>query len=222
MLRLLSFLGIKWTWLALGLLFLGFGAAAYVTARPTSPVEIDATESSYVEVTYNGQYAHNELMLEGNSATYTLDRTSFHPTLPDQVWKQGKIQIWVDQNSLAVIAITLYDENDQNPIKYTTPHYDNPQSGMTDAQREGIAGAVIGMIAIGVFGAWFVLPRRRAIAPIPVSGSGAGLSSDGKWFWDGVQWRRVSADGRRRWDGAQWQELGSSDFAFGAPSPPAS
>lgn len=221
MLRLLGLLGLKWTYLAVGLLFLGFGVAAYVNARPTSPTEIDGTESSYVEVTYNNQYERNELMLEGNSATYTLDRTSFHPTLPDQVWKHGKIQIWVDQNSTAVIAITLYDENDQNPIKYTTPHYDNPQSGMTDTQREGIAGTVIGTIALGIFGVWSVVSRRRAIVPTALALSGAGLSSDGKWFWDGVQWRNVSADGRLRWDGAQWQELGSSSSALGAPPPPA-
>ena len=85
------------------------------------PVEIDGVERSYVEVTKNGNYDHNELKLVGNTTTYTLNKGAFHPTLPDSVWKNGKMQIWVDQDSTAIIAITLYDEQDQNPIKYTTP-----------------------------------------------------------------------------------------------------
>ena len=121
MLYLLRLLRFKWTYLAVGLVSLGLGLVAYVGARPTHPVEIDGVESSYVEVTKNGNYDHNELKLVGNTTTYTLNKGAFHPTLPDSVWKNGKMQIWVDQDSTAIIAITLYDEQDQNPIKYTTP-----------------------------------------------------------------------------------------------------
>jgi hypothetical protein len=236
LLRLLRF---KWTYLVVGLVSLGLGLVAYVGARPTHPVEIDGVESSYVEVTKNGNYDRNELKLVGNTTTYTLNKGSFHPTLPDSVWKNGKMQIWVDQDSTAIIAITLYDQQDQNPIKYTTTHYDNPSSAITDAQGGGIFFAVVGVILIGIWGLWFALSRRRAIVqpstgppigmptpvsstgvPMPVSSTNVGLSADGKWFWDGGQWRNVSPDGRFRWDGAQWRELGARGPSIGAPPPP--
>jgi uncharacterized membrane protein len=35
------------------------------------------------------------------------------------------------------------------------------------------------------------------------------LSPDGRWFWDGTQWRPAfSPDGRWRWDGRQWVPAG--------------
>ena len=52
-------------------------------------------------------------------------------------------------------------------------------------------------------------------------GSSPGVSPDGKWYWDGQQWRNVSADGRFRWDGTQWVEMGTTYAARGAPPPPA-
>jgi hypothetical protein len=233
LLRLLRF---KWTYLVVGVVLLLLGIVAYAGARPAHPVEIDGVESSYVEVTKNGNYDRNELKLVGNSTTYTLDKNSFHPTLPDSVWKNGKMQIWVDQNSTAIIAITLYDQQDQNPIKYTTSHYDNPSTATTDAQGGGIVFGVLGAILIGIWGLWFALSRRRATVqptagppigmptpvgvPTPVSAPNAGLSADGKWFWDGGQWRNVSPDGRYRWDGGQWRELGATGPAIGAPPPP--
>src|SRR5438309_11413608 len=52
-------------------------------------------------------------------------------------------------------------------------------------------------------------------------GSSPGVSPDGKWYWDGQQWRNVSTDGRFRWDGTQWVEMGTTYAARGAPPPPA-
>jgi nitric oxide reductase large subunit len=37
------------------------------------------------------------------------------------------------------------------------------------------------------------------------------LSNDGKWFWDGQQWRSaISEDGLWRWDGREWKRIGDS------------
>lgn len=223
---------IKETYLGLGLLFVVVAGFTYLTARPGQPVEIDGTESSYVKVTKSGAYDHNELQLAGDSNTYVLDRTTFHPTMPEQVYKQGKIQIWVDQGSTTIIAITLYDENDQNPIKYTTAHYDNPASELSDTQRNSISLGILGLVGIGIYGMWSFVARRRVLAllttrpvasmPMQAPGTSTGLSPDRKWFWDGVQWRNVSSDGRHFWDGAQWQSLTTASLAFGAPPPPSS
>jgi len=232
MFGLLGLLRFKWTYLIAGVIVLGSGLIVYLTAHPSQPVEIDGTEASYVEVTKNNSYERNELTLAGDSNTYTLDKNTFHPTLPDAVYKDGKMQIWVDQGSTEIIAITLYDVNDANPTEYTTTHYDNPQSELSDTQGSGIFAAVLGIALIAVFGIWFVVGRRRAtvqpagaaIAGLPTqfTGGGIGLSPDGKWYWDGSQWRNVSPDGRYRWDGAQWRELGGVGPAVGAPPPPRS
>ena len=227
MLGVLGLLRFKWTYLIAGVLLLGLGLIAYATAHPGQPVEIDGTISDYVEHTSNGAYSDNTLQLTADSTTYTLDKNTFHPNLPDQLYKDGMTQIWIDQGTTTIIAITLYDQNDANPIKYTTPHYDNPQSELSDTQGTGIGAAVIGVALIAIFGAWFVMGRRRgtllatAAVPAPVTGSSVGVSADGKWYWDLAQWRQVSDDGRYRWDGAQWQEMGTVYSAKGAPPPPA-
>jgi hypothetical protein len=227
---LLALLRFKWTYLIVGVIVLGSGLVAYFTAHPTQPVEIDGTESTYVEVTRKDVYSRNELTLVNDSKIYTLNKNSFHPTLPDSVYKDGKMQIWVDRGSTTIIAITLYDADDANPIKYTTTHYDDPESELSDTQGSGIVGAVVGVGLLAVFGIWFVVAQRRsAVQPaahviggvaLPVGGGGIGLSADRKWYWDGVQWRNVSPDGRYRWDGAQWRELGGAGPAVGAPPPP--
>jgi hypothetical protein len=152
--------------------------------------------------------------------------------LPDQVYKHGEIQIWVDQGSTTIIAITLYDQNDENPTKYTTAHYDNPASQLSDTQANAFKLGILGLGLIGIFAVWFAIGQRRTRAlgsgetvtglPISAAESASGLSPDGKWFWDGLQWRNVSADGRHRWDGAQWRELETTSVAEGAPPPPKS
>ena len=234
-----TLLRVKWTYLIAGLIMLGIGIVLYASAHPSKPVEIDGTEASYVEYTKNGSYDHNELKLQGDSNTYTLDKTQFHPTLPDEVYKGGKMQIWIDEGTTTIIAITLYDESDQNPTKYTTDVYDNPATETSNSQGGGIVAGVIGLILVGIFGLWFFLGSRRpaaataipganmglptAVGQAPATpGSSVGVSSDGKWYWDGAQWQKVSDDGQWRWDGTRWVELGTVYAAKGAPPPPAS
>ncbi len=97
----------------------------------------------------------------------------------------------------------------------------------------------IGAIFVAIFGLWFFVGNRRRPAstvmagglpgqlPMQVTaapaatGTSAGISPDGKWYWDGAQWQKVSDDGRWRWDGTRWIELGVVYSAKGAPPPPA-
>ncbi len=238
MIGLAGLLRFKWTYLVVGLILAGIGVFSYFSAHPSKPVEVDGTEASYVEYTQNNTYDHNELQLVGDSNTYTLDKTSFHPALPEKVYKGGMIQIWIDQGTTTIIAITLYDANDQNPTKYTTDVYDSPSTEASNTQGGGLVLGGVGAILIAIFALWFVLGGRRPAAQLPaaasgmpmavavaqraaVPGSSPGVSADGKWYWDGAQWRQVSDDGIYRWDGGKWVEMGTVYSAKGAPPPPA-
>jgi hypothetical protein len=211
----------KWLYLFGGLVLVLIGAGIYAAARPAAPSEIDGTIASYLEYTQGGAYDHNELQLAGDRTSYTVDKTNFHPPLPNEVYKDGAVSIWVDGGSNNVIAITLSDENDQNPVKYTTDQYDNPASERSDGQVAGIVTGIIGALLIGLFALMSALGRDRRPAAVLLSDStSAGMSPDGKWYWDGWFWNQVSEDGNWRWDGTQWLELGTVYAARGAPPPP--
>ncbi len=62
------------------------------------------------------------------------------------------------------------------------------------------------------------LPVQVTATP-GLAGSAIGLSPDGKWFWDGAQWRNVSADGRYWWDGTNWQPVDGVAAGAGALPP---
>jgi hypothetical protein len=228
----------KWAFLIGGVILLGGGGVAYLSAHASQPQEIDGTISSYVEYTQNGAYDRNELQISGDSNTYTLDKNSFHPGLPEEVYKDGKVQIWIDQGSTTIIAITLYDQNDQNPTKYTTDSYDNPASERSNTQTGGIVAGVIGAILIAIFPLTFVIAGARpdatrmaggtaggAVLAVPIAASATamaatvGLSGDGKWYWDGAQWRSASPDRRYWWDGVSWQQVGVPASPSAAPPP---
>lgn len=229
-------LRIKETYLIAGIVLGAIGIYTFASAHPSQAVEIDGVEASYVEFTKNGSYDHNELQLQGDSNTYNLDKNSFHPILPEKVYKDGRMQIWVDQGTTTIIAITLFDANDENPTKYTTDAYDNPTTETSSSQTNGIELGVLGAALIAVYVVWLVVARRRREAllagagSVPVSAPGhaapqmqssAGVSPDGKWYWDGSEWRQVSDDGTHRWDGTEWIEMGTVFKAKGAPPPPA-
>ena len=102
----------------------------------------------------------NELRLAGDAHTYTLDATQFHPALPTQLYENGRTVLWVDQGTAQVVAITLYDQNDANPTKATTPAYDHPTLAMQALQQraEVISGASIALL-LGALG-WAVVLLR--------------------------------------------------------------
>lgn len=229
-------LRVKETYLIAGLVLGAVGVFTFASAHPSHPVEIDGVEASYVEVTKNGSYDHNELQLQGDSNTYSLNKNSFHPTLPEEVFKDGKMQVWIDQGTTTIIAITLFDANDQNPTKYTTDAYDNPTTETSGSQSNGIELGALGAVLIAVYVVWLVIVRRRRAAllagassapaiaagvAVPRAQSSPGVSPDGKWYWDGDEWQHVSDDGTHRWDGKEWIEMGTVYQAKGAPPPPA-
>jgi len=73
------------------------------------------------------------------------------------------MQIWIDEGTTTVIAITLYDESDQNPTKYTTDVYDHPANETSTTQNAGIGIGVVGAILIAIFCLWQMAMGRGAL-----------------------------------------------------------
>src|SRR5207237_8904500 len=153
----------------------GIGLCQVQSRHRSKAVEIDGTASKYIDVTKSGNYDRNDLNLQGDSDTYTLDKNTFHPTLPDEVYKGGKMQIWIDEGTTSIIAIALYDENDKNPTKYTTAVYDNPATETSTSQEPGIFLGVLGALFLVVFGLWFVLGSRRPAGLTVAGGPSMGM-----------------------------------------------
>lgn len=153
--------------LVLGLSCLAFGGVVFASAHDSHPVEIDGTIADYHEITINGAYARNELRLTNDAHTYTIDGHQFHPALPQRFQKDARIQIWVDQGTANVLAITLYDEMGLNPTSYTTSAYDNPTLAFASTEGKAGALAVFGL-ALLIAGALSTLLRgKRRGAGIP-------------------------------------------------------
>jgi hypothetical protein len=169
----------RWGWIVLGLVVLAVGGILTIGTHRVQLTEIDGTIASYKEFTSSdGTYKRNELTLAGDSRTFTLDKTAFHPKLPDTVFKDGKVSVWVDQGNTTVLGITLNDENDQNPVKYTTDTYDNPDQALTSSYIiDGVVGG-IGLLILAVSLIWPLFPwGRKKVAQSVPTGAGPG----GNW-----------------------------------------
>ncbi len=73
------------------------------------------------------------------------------PPLPDKFFRDGKVTIWYVDSSTdkdTIYAITLFDDNDENPQKHTTDYYDHPEKLERDNQLLGVAIAGAGMLAL--------------------------------------------------------------------------
>jgi hypothetical protein len=114
-------------------------------------------------------YNRNELKLNGDDRIFTLNKNDFHPALPDEVIKDGKVTIWYlspgDKNT--VYAITLYDDNGQNPQKHTTDYYDDPQSFQRGNQLLGLGVAGLGAVVLLIGLLWPLFPWGRKRIPPP-------------------------------------------------------
>jgi hypothetical protein len=137
------------------------GAIYFVaTAHAAKPVEVDGTLQHFYIHTSNGSYSYTEVILnEQPNTSYTFNENDFTPKVPESAYKDGKVNLWVDQGTTHVLAITLYDENDQNPIKYASAYYTNPQQLATDNYRSGGIAAVVGLALLGL---GYLLQRRIA------------------------------------------------------------
>lgn len=154
----------RWGWAVLcllGAVGLMAGGWFFIQAHPTMPIQTQGRIADYERITSGSTYVRNDLRLNGDAHTYMLDATLFHPALPAELYQNGRAILWVDQGSSHVVAITLYDQNDANPVKSTTAAYDHPDLAMQGNQQAAllISGAGIALL-LGALGWAIVLLRN--------------------------------------------------------------
>jgi hypothetical protein len=156
-------LGNRWVVVVIGVLVLIAGGYFYFNAIVPTYTQLDGTIAEYKEFTRNGQYNRNELMLTGDNRIFTLNKNDFHPALPEEVTLNAKVTVWYlspgDKNT--VYAITLFDNNGENPQKHTTDCYDDPQSFQRNNQLFGVAVAGIGALVLLIGLLWPLFPWGR-------------------------------------------------------------
>jgi hypothetical protein len=145
--------------LALGVGLLLLGVQVYSAARVARPVEINGAVADFKEVDIEGGYAHNELWLAGDAHVYTFDRRQFHPDLPQRLYQDAPIRIWVDRGTTHVLALTVYDLLGVNGQTYTSAAYDDPASPVAQAQRQGIVASVSGVGIVVIVLLWLLATR---------------------------------------------------------------
>lgn len=153
----------RWGWVILcllGAVGLMAGGWFFIQAHPTVPVQTQGRIADYERITAGTSYVRNDLRLNGDGHTYVVVTTQFHPALPAQLYQNGRAVLWVDQGTVNVVAITLYDQNDANPVTSTTPAYDHPtQAAQANQQTaELISGGGIALL-LGAL-AWAILLLR--------------------------------------------------------------
>jgi hypothetical protein len=128
-----------------GLLAIALGAALFLSARPAQPVRVDGLIRDYRAVFVGGAYTRSELKLVDDPRTYTFDRGSFRPPLPNQLYQDGQVIVWTDGVGGPVIALTLSDEHGLNATTSSTMAYDNPDAPLWLGRSEGAGAAVLGL-----------------------------------------------------------------------------
>jgi serine/threonine protein kinase len=97
---------------------------------------------------------------------YPIDQSQFHPPLTlDPQLTDRKVEVYTDPASGSVIGLGLYDQNDANPVYYSTDAYDQYLSNSArqegTAAREGIATVALMIIAGALFIGLDLFERRR-------------------------------------------------------------
>lgn len=176
----------RWGWVLLcllGALGLMTGGWYFIQAHPTVPTPITGRIADYERITSSGTYVRNELHLTGDNHIYQLDATTFQPALPLQLYENGKANLWVDQGTTTIVAITLYDQNDANPTTSTTVAYRHPTLAMRGSQQnaEIISGASIALLLGALVWAILLLRRLRREQPAPAMAGRVRVARPGGW-----------------------------------------
>lgn len=174
MVRLAIFLLAKrWGWLGVGVLLVIIGAVVFSTGHTIKPVEVDGTfvnaNDAIVDTSNGGTYDHSEIKLNETNTVYTFNKDDLHPTWPGSFIGGGKVSLWVDSGTTNVVAIQTYDENDQNPTKYTTDLYDHPEHGVSNEHDAGIGFGIFALPFLAIGLAWPIFPwGKKKQQPVPV------------------------------------------------------
>jgi hypothetical protein len=174
----------RWGWMGLcllGSIGLMLGGWFLLGAHPTVPVRLDGRVADYERITAGPSYVRNDLRLNNDARTFSLDAGQFHPALPDQLYQNGKVTLWYNQGTTTIVAITLFDQNDAKPVTSTTPAYDRPDlTTQTNQQNSLLASGVSLLLLLGAL-VWALMQwrasRQRALDEPAPAYAGRGASS---------------------------------------------
>lgn len=164
-------------WIVVGLIAVGVGVWLFSTAHVVHPVEVNGTFDSITDYSHYG-YDHSEIKLTGNPTVYIFDKNAMMPQWPDTFVQGGNVQLWVDQGTTHVVAITDYDASNENATHYVTDAYLHPENGLagrTSGLITGAAGVVVTLAAI--IWAFVAGSRKRAAKEHALAAVGAGQNA---------------------------------------------
>lgn len=153
-----------------GAVFVAYAGIINTDIKMKTGVFVDGTDS--VDKS-SGAYQYSEITLSGDSTPYRLDLHEFTPKLTgDMFVMRGTVDIWYTlpaDGTRHVVAVQLRDEQDQNPTKYVTSIYSNPNSERTGSF---IGAGVIALFALAAALAGAFLPTsfgKKQPQPVPVA-----------------------------------------------------
>lgn len=164
-------------WIVVGLIAVGVGLPLYLSAHVVHPVEVDGTFDTIIDHAQYG-YQYSKITLVGNSTVYTFDKNALTPTWPDEFVQDSPVQLWVDQGTTNVVALTAEDPVHGQPIKYVTDEYLHPNQGLqgrTTGLITGGAGLVVTLAAV----VWAIVAgnRKRTAKEQRLAAVGAGQNA---------------------------------------------
>lgn len=160
-----------------GAVFVGMSAFANTDIKTKTGTLVDGSD---IVDKNSGAYQYSELKLQGDSATYRIDVKAFTPTLSSDTFvKDGTVDLWYTMplsGQPNIVAIQVRDEHDQNPAKYVSAIYTNPDGERTSTF---IGAGLFALFAVASVLAGLFLPTsfgRKKPQPVGVAAPMAGGS----------------------------------------------
>ncbi|MGH2518098.1 MAG: hypothetical protein ACRDHP_20840, partial [Ktedonobacterales bacterium] len=157
------------TYLVIGAALLIAGIVVYAGGHVLKPTEVSGSANKYTETQdSSGTYEHSEITLDGDSNTYTFNRSDFTPAVPTSFMQD--VHLWVeDPGSTTVIALQYYDDQtpDTSATKYTTDLYNHPEHAVSNAHNTGIGLGIFSLpfLAFGLLWSLFPWAKKKQQQP---------------------------------------------------------
>ncbi len=146
-------------WIIVGLIAVAVGVPLYLSAHVIHPVEVNGTFANIVDHAQFG-YQYSKITLMGSSTVYTFDKNALTPTWPDEYVQDSAVELWVDQGTTHVVALTAISPLTGQGIKYVTDEYLHPESGL-GGRAAGLITGGAGVAVTLAATAWAISAGNR-------------------------------------------------------------
>ena len=156
-------IGTRWARFVLAAVALFCAVGVTASAIGTSAIKTKAGNIAHLSTTTSdsGDYKYDTIQLAGDSASYTINRTQFTPTLNANQLAIGEpVTIWYNQSPLndpSIVAIQMPGASGGQLSKYVTDFYTHPDQSRTSNL---ILAAVFVIVALAAIAAGIFLPSR--------------------------------------------------------------